>query len=207
MKKLRLLLFFTLFSFLFIFFTSFSEYDINSFNETPVGNFQNKEIMVYPSGQSCGVKIISDGILVLSVTDINDIPSPAKKAGIRPGDFIKKINGKELKNSKDFIEKVKELKNEEFEIEYKRDKKTFKTRLKPLNINNEYVLGMWVRDSIAGLGNVAAESIMRARDEEKFMSIDDMKIRAKVGDSVTELLRQFGCLEGMSQSNQLSLFG
>ena len=62
-------------------------------------------------------------------------------------------------------------------------------------------------NSIAGLGNVAAESIMRARDEEKFMSIDDMKIRAKVGDSVTELLRQFGCLEGMSQSNQLSLFG
>ena len=48
---------------------------------------------------------------------------------------------------------------------------------------------------------------MRAREEEKFMSIDDMKIRAKIGDSVTELLRQFGCLEGMSQSNQLSLFG
>ena len=62
-------------------------------------------------------------------------------------------------------------------------------------------------NSIAGLGSVAAESIMRAREEEKFMSIDDMKIRAKIGDSVTELLRQFGCLEGMSQSNQLSLFG
>ena len=62
-------------------------------------------------------------------------------------------------------------------------------------------------NSIAGLGNVAAESIMKARQDEKFMSIDDMKIRAKIGDSVTELLRQFGCLEGMSQSNQLSLFG
>ena len=62
-------------------------------------------------------------------------------------------------------------------------------------------------NSIAGLGNVAAESIARAREEEKFMSIDDLKIRAKIGDSVTELLKQFGCLEGMSQSNQLSLFG
>jgi len=62
-------------------------------------------------------------------------------------------------------------------------------------------------NSIAGLGNVAAESIMNARKDEKFMSIDDMKIRAKIGDSVTELLKQFGCLEGMSQSNQLSLFG
>lgn len=62
-------------------------------------------------------------------------------------------------------------------------------------------------NSIAGLGNVAAEGIMKARQEEKFMSIDDLKIRSKVGDSVTELLRQFGCFEGMSQSNQLSLFG
>ena len=62
-------------------------------------------------------------------------------------------------------------------------------------------------NSIAGLGNVAAEGIMKARQEEKIMSIDDLKIRSKVGDSVTELLRQFGCLEGMSQSNQLSLFG
>ena len=62
-------------------------------------------------------------------------------------------------------------------------------------------------NSIAGLGNVAAESISRAREEEKFMSIDDLKIRAKIGDSVTELLKQFGCLNGMSQSNQLSLFG
>ena len=62
-------------------------------------------------------------------------------------------------------------------------------------------------NSIAGLGNVAAESIMRAREEESFMSIDDLKIRAKIGDSVTDLLKQFGCLDGMSQSNQLSLFG
>ena len=62
-------------------------------------------------------------------------------------------------------------------------------------------------NSIAGLGTVAAESIAKSRKEGKFMSIDDMKIRSKIGDSVTELLKNFGCLEGMSQSNQLSLFG
>ena len=39
------------------------------------------------------------------------------------------------------------------------------------------------------------------------MSIDDLKIRSKIGDSVVELLRKLGCLEGMSQSNQISLFG
>ena len=81
----------------------------------------------------------------------------------------------------------------------------YKSHATKFQIEGEYIRPPL--NSIAGLGNVAAESIMRARDEEKFMSIDDMKIRAKVGDSVTELLRKFGCLEGMSQSNQLSLFG
>ncbi len=62
-------------------------------------------------------------------------------------------------------------------------------------------------NSIPGLGTVAALGIENARKEGKFMSIDDLKIRAKVGDSVTELLKKFGCLNGMSQSNQISLFG
>ena len=38
------------------------------------------------------------------------------------------------------------------------------------------------------------------------MCIDDLQIKAKIGKSVTELLKKFGCLEGMTQSNQLSLF-
>ena len=60
---------------------------------------------------------------------------------------------------------------------------------------------------IAGLGTVAADSIVEARKDGKFMSIDDLKIRAKIGTSGADLLKQFGCLDGMSQSNQLSLFG
>lgn len=39
------------------------------------------------------------------------------------------------------------------------------------------------------------------------MSIDELKIRAKIGDAGVTLLKEFGCLDGMSQSNQLSLFG
>ncbi len=62
-------------------------------------------------------------------------------------------------------------------------------------------------NSIPGLGTVAALGIEKARQEGKFMSIDDLKIRSKVGTAVTDLLKKFGCLEGMSQSNQMSLFG
>jgi len=61
-------------------------------------------------------------------------------------------------------------------------------------------------NSIAGLGNVAAESIYKARCEEPFECIEDMQTRSKIGKSVTELLEKFGCLKGMTKSNQLSLF-
>jgi len=62
-------------------------------------------------------------------------------------------------------------------------------------------------NSIPGLGTVAAEGIESAKKDGDFMSIDDLKIRSKIGASVIELLDKFGCLKGMPQSNQLSLFG
>lgn len=62
-------------------------------------------------------------------------------------------------------------------------------------------------NSIPGFGGVAAKGIEEAREDGIFMSIDDLKIRAKLGNSGIEMLREAGCLEGMSQSNQISLFG
>ena len=62
-------------------------------------------------------------------------------------------------------------------------------------------------NSIPGFGTVAANGIVQARKDGEFMSIDDLKIRAKVGSSGIEQLRNAGCLKGMSQSNQISLFG
>ena len=62
-------------------------------------------------------------------------------------------------------------------------------------------------NSIPGLGTVAAEGIEEAKKEGKFMSIDDMRIKSRIGKTVVELLNKAGCLKGMSQSNQMSLFG
>ena len=42
---------------------------------------------------------------------------------------------------------------------------------------------------------------------ENFMSIDEVRIAAKLGDSTIDLLRKFGVLDGMQESNQISLFG
>ena len=61
-------------------------------------------------------------------------------------------------------------------------------------------------NSIPGLGTVAAESIEEAKKDGEFMCIDELQQRGKIGKSVIELLKKFGCLEGMTQSSQMSLF-
>ncbi len=62
-------------------------------------------------------------------------------------------------------------------------------------------------NSIPGFGTVAALGVEKARKDGEFMSINDLKIRSGLGQSGIEILRNAGCLEGMSESNQMSLFG
>lgn len=61
-------------------------------------------------------------------------------------------------------------------------------------------------NTLQGLGEAAARNIVTARENGKFVSIDDLKIRAKVSKSVVEILQQHNCLEGLPESNQISLF-
>ena len=61
--------------------------------------------------------------------------------------------------------------------------------------------------AINGFGPVDAENLYNAAKEGKFMSISDMQIRSKIGKVAVETLRNAGCLKGMSESNQMSLFG
>ncbi|HEX3030546.1 MAG TPA: DNA polymerase III subunit alpha, partial [Clostridia bacterium] len=62
-------------------------------------------------------------------------------------------------------------------------------------------------NSISGMGNVAAEGIYNTvKEEGPFSSVENLRIRAKIGNSTAELLEKFGCLKGLPKSNQLSLF-
>ncbi len=62
-------------------------------------------------------------------------------------------------------------------------------------------------NSISGMGNVAAEGIFNAfHEEEPISSIEDLKKRAKIGNAAIELLKKFGCLNGLPESDQMSLF-
>ncbi|MGN1047811.1 MAG: PolC-type DNA polymerase III [Eubacteriales bacterium] len=60
--------------------------------------------------------------------------------------------------------------------------------------------------SLPGLGESVALNIVEAREKEPFFSIEDMQIRAKVSQSITELLRKNGALDGVSETDQLTFF-
>ena len=59
--------------------------------------------------------------------------------------------------------------------------------------------------ALGGLGESAAQSIVEAR-ANPFISIEDLKNRAKVSSAVLELLREHGCLKDLAETNQVTLF-
>ena len=60
--------------------------------------------------------------------------------------------------------------------------------------------------SLQGVGVNAAKAIAEARVNGEFISKEDLRLRTKVSKTVIETLSNHGCLEGMSETNQLSLF-
>ncbi len=58
--------------------------------------------------------------------------------------------------------------------------------------------------SLGGLGESAAEAIVRERARAPFLSIEDLKDRTKISSAVVELLRAHGSLEGLSETSQVS---
>ena len=74
---------------------------------------------------------------------------------------------------------------------------------KYLNIGGKILPAL---NSIAGLGDKAAQSIADARENGRFFSIDDFKQRTSVSETHIELFKSFGCFKGIPQSAQVSLF-
>ena len=60
--------------------------------------------------------------------------------------------------------------------------------------------------SLPGLGESAAIPIAEARKDGPFLSIEDLQKRGRVGSAVIETLRNQGALQGLSETNQISMF-
>ncbi len=60
--------------------------------------------------------------------------------------------------------------------------------------------------ALGGLGDTAAQRIVEARQEREFMSIEDLRARAGLSKTVIEMLRTAHALDGLSETNQFTLF-
>jgi stage IV sporulation protein B len=120
-----------------------------------------KDLKIVPGGQSIGVKLNTLGVLVVGhhlVKTKEGKVSPGEEAGIKVGDIILEINGEKVSKMDQVTPIVKKAgKNgESLQVKVKRGEKTMTKKLTPyLDQNDEtYRIGLYIRDSAAGIGTM-----------------------------------------------------
>jgi stage IV sporulation protein B len=120
-----------------------------------------KDFKVLPGGQSIGVKLNSVGVLVVGHHQVNTDEgkkSPGELAGIKVGDIITKINNQTIEKMADVAPFVKDSgeNGKPLKVVISRENGEFTTNLQPLKDENEetYKLGLYIRDSAAGIGTM-----------------------------------------------------
>lgn len=118
---------------------------------TNVLAYSNKLIV---GGQNIGIEVKTNGILVIGLYKINN-ELTAESSGLKPGDYITKVNNNQVQNIEDF---TKEINNDDdktsIDIEYLRNDKSYNTSLKISNVNGEFKTGLYVKDTISGIGTL-----------------------------------------------------
>ena len=114
---------------------------------------------VIPVGNIAGVKLYTSGVLVVGMSEIegkdNKTYKPYENSGIEEGDTIVKVNNNTISSTDELIKNVNMSNGEKIEIQYIHDEETKECSIMPVKTENEeYKLGLWVRDSAAGVGTV-----------------------------------------------------
>ena len=113
---------------------------------------------VIPVGRTVGMKLFSDGLLVVNLSENTDGAgsiSPARSCGIRTGDLILEINDEDLKSTEQLQTALQENGDRPVSLTVKRGAKTLSLTAKPVSgSDGVYRLGAWVRDSMAGIGTL-----------------------------------------------------
>ena len=109
---------------------------------------------VIPLGKAIGMKMYTEGVLVVGMSEIEG-KKPYENSGIETGDKIIEINNQEINNTDELIACVNSSKGETVEIKYISDTEEKVANIEPVKTaNNEYKLGLWVRDAAAGVGTL-----------------------------------------------------
>ena len=113
---------------------------------------------VIPLGNLIGLKLNTEGVLVVGISEVkgkdNKIYKPYEEAGISQGDSIIQINGQKIETTEDLIECVSKCKGDKIDIKYiDENEEIVDTVITPVKTSeNTYKIGLWVRDTSAGIG-------------------------------------------------------
>lgn len=112
-----------------------------------------------PGGSVIGISMYTQGLYIVDVTGVADKEgknrAPAKEAGIQSGDVLLQINGKSITNTEEMLSLMKNNQGEEVHLCVQRGEIRHNFPLTPAPYEKGgYKLGLWVRDSTAGVGTV-----------------------------------------------------
>ena len=114
---------------------------------------------VVPVGRAVGIKLFSDGVVVVGTSDVvtaDGKTNPAKACGLKEGDIITHINSTEVDTIEEVTALLQQLEGERMSISAIRNDRTVKLTAQAVfcPTDNTYKLGAWIRDSMAGIGTV-----------------------------------------------------
>lgn len=102
-----------------------------------------------PGGTPFGIKLRTEGVLVVSVNK----GSPADKAGIRAGDIISDVNGISVQTNSEIAAAV-QMEPSGSRVVFSRGNSEKCVTIVPQSAEGQLRLGAWVRDSAAGIGTL-----------------------------------------------------
>lgn len=136
--------------------------DLKMFGIIPVSKAQVQvvdEFQVALLGRPFGMKLYTEGVLVVDFTDIiinGKKYNPARDAGLKTGDYILSADGKSLSVNEDLVEAVENSKGENMHLKIYRNGNILNLYITPVmqEETGTYKIGVWVRDSGAGIGTL-----------------------------------------------------
>lgn len=110
---------------------------------------------VIAGGENIGIELNSKGIIIVGTYTVNG-NNPAKEAGLQNGDKIIKINSQNVDNISSMLSVIENTDNKDnISITYLRGTKENTTNIKLIKSdNNIYKTGLYVKDSITGVGTL-----------------------------------------------------